>query len=168
MDDKELERGLLLMRLFWLVIFVCQVALLVGPLLHVGHMKGEMAPYTPELCVAGAIGLLAWLFIGPTRALVRDMKEQLVVETTPDGTRVENPRRATLRALRQFSMSFSRTWSLPVAVSMLGFMLAAYKMPLWMWLPFDLIALPITLTQFPRLGAIAKLIEKAKGVRCEL
>src|SRR5678815_2571963 len=122
MDDKELERGLVIMRLFWLVIFVCQVALLVGPLLHVGHMKDEMWPHMPELCAVAGIGVVVWLFIGPPRALVADMKQRLVIETTPDG-KVQDPHRTTLRALRQFSMSFSRTWSPPVVVSILGFCL---------------------------------------------
>jgi hypothetical protein len=169
MDDKALEQGLWKMRLFWLVILTCEIAFVVGSVgFGLPHVRDKMMPHLPEICVVFSAGILVWNFVGPRRELLRQMRERLVLETTEDGKSVLDPRRTTLQAMGRFSMWIGRTWSIPVAVSMLGFMLFGYGEPLSFVLPFFVVPIAITLTQFPRLGVYAKLIERAKGVRCEL
>jgi hypothetical protein len=167
MDDKALERGLWIMRVFWLVIFASEVSMLVGIFFGFPHMRDKMRPYVPEISVVAGIGILAWAIVGPPRALLRELREELVIETTDDGKSVKDPRRTTLQALRDFSQAIVRTWVSPVAVSMIGFFLSGYGMPRYFVMPFLIIPVALALTQFPRLGALAKLIERAKGVRCE-
>ena len=157
-----------MMRFYWLVLLACEVSMLIGTQYGFPRIAGAMRPHTPEIFVVIGIAALAWQFLGPPRALLREMRERLELETIDDGKRVKDPRHTVLKALRDFSMAIGRTWPTPVGIAALGFMLAGYHVAMVVWLPFFVISIAITLTQFPRLGAIAKLIEKAKGVRCEL